>query len=250
MSKKEKRLESKSGKMISLIVVETSKNPIFTIIESHGGFTGNANDVIEANKKLVKFCENQNINYVAINFSNNSILDQNFGDIKFSDRIKDLETAIDFIDEKYRSNIILLGSSLGGFINLNAANYSTKIKGIILNCAAVRAHECIENTSDRNEFQSWKTKGIAIIWDVTLPFSFYEDLIEHDATKTIPKINIPILWFHGTADQVVPIDQARDAKQLNSNIELVEVKDGGHRFGDKIRPGEWEEKVENFITKL
>lgn len=250
IKQEEKILKSSSGKKISLLIIEISKNPTLTIIESHGGFNGNANDVLKTNKELIKFCKNKNINYVAISFSNNGVLDQDFEKIKFGDRIKDLETSIDFVIKEYRNNIVLLGSSLGGFITLNTANYSTNVKGIILNCAAVKAHECIKNTSDPNEFSTWKSKGHAVIWGVQLNYDFYLDLVRHDATKIISKIRIPILWFHGTKDQVVPIEQAREAKQLNSNIELVEVKDGGHRFGDKMESGEWEKKVENFIIKL
>jgi pimeloyl-ACP methyl ester carboxylesterase len=103
---------------------------------------------------------------------------------------------------------------------------------------------------DKHDFEHWKEKGIANVWGVPMTYSFYEDILAHDAMKVIPSITIPILWFHGTADAIVPIQQAYDAKQLNKRIELVEVKDGGHRFSDKMQPGEWETKVESFIHKL
>lgn len=121
------------------------------------------------------------------------------------------------------------------------------VKKIILNCAAVKPHECVQATIDKTEFDNWKERGVANVWGVPMTYDFYEDLVEHNAFKVIPQITIPILWFHGTADQIVPITQAQQAAKLNSNIHLIEIKDGGHRFGDKMKSGEWDSLVQSFL---
>ena len=82
-----------------------------------------------------------------------------------------------------------------------------------------------------------------------MKYDFYEDLVNLNAIKVIPNLKMPILWFHGSDDMVVPISQAYEAKSKNPNIELVLVSGGGHRFGDKMKPGEWENKIEQFILK-
>lgn len=102
---------------------------------------------------------------------------------------------------------------------------------------------------DQNEFKNWKEKDLANVWGVPMKYDFYEDLVNLDAMKIIPQITMPILWFHGTDDTTVPITQAHEAKYNNPNIELIEVQGGGHRFGDKMKPGEWEAKVITFIAK-
>ena len=248
-------LLSKSNKKISLIIFESSKNPKLTIISAHGGLNMVDGDFAEITAKessqLIEYCLKNNINFIAINFSNNgSQKDQPLNEILFSDRILDLESTIDFVQEKYKCPIILSGSSLGGHIIINTSDYSSKIKGIILNCPAIKAFEVIRDTMDKNEFEKWKIKDEAEVFGTKLKYSFYEDLLSHSAMSKIPKLTIPVLIYHGTADKIVPIDQSRESKALNRYVELVEVEGGEHRFGKMLKPGEWEEGVEQFINKV
>lgn len=242
---------SKSGKKISILVFETSLNPKLTLIESHGGYIGTKEKVAEDNKKLIEFASRNNISYISIDLSNNGTQkDQPINELRYGNRVKDVETVIDYVNKKYKSKIILIGSSLGGLITLNSAIYSSSVIGLILNCTAVKAHICVELTIDQNELRNWKSKGMANVWGVPMKYDFYEDLVNLNAMKIIPNLKIPILWFHGSDDITVPISQAYEAKSKNSNIDLILVSGGGHRFGDKMQPGEWEKKVEDFILKI
>ncbi len=244
-------LTSKSGKIISILVVESAHNPRVIIIESPGGFIETKDKIANANKILIKYCRMNLLNYIAIDFSNNGTRrDQPVTQLKFSNRVKDLETVIDFAKKRYNSPLILLGSSLGGFVTLNASTYSKSIKGIILNCAAVKAHICIKNLSLHHNLKLWRDKNEDEVLGFNMPYEFYQDLVSLDATKIISKIKVPILWFHGTSDKIVPIAQAYEAKKLNKNIELVEINGGGHRFGNRMRLGEWDKKVQEFIYKI
>lgn len=250
-----KELFSKSNKNISLVVNEASKNPKLTIISSHGGLNMVNGDFAETtakeNTQLVDYCQKNNINYIAINFSNNgSQTNQPLNEVLFSDRILDLETVIDFVQKEYKSPIILIGPSLGGYIVINTSNYSPQIKGIILNCPAINASEVIRDTIGKKEFENWKTKNEADVFGTKLKYSFYEDLLANNAMSKISKLTVPILIYHGTADKIVPIKQSRKAKDLNKNVELVEVEGGEHRFGNKLKPGEWELRVEQFINTI
>lgn len=243
-----KDLQSKSGKQISLLVFENSKQPLYTIIEVHGGYQAVKEQIAQDSAELVNFCEKNNLNYIVIDLSNDAnSINQPINGIRYGHRVLDVETTIDFVVSEYNSPIIILGSSMGGFVSLNSVNYSPMVKKIILNCPAVKMHECIEINNDKTEFTNWKQKGIANIFNVPMTYDFYEDALKLNALNIIPKINIPILWFHGTDDEVVPVSQAREAKLLNPKINLIEIIDGRHRFGDKMKPGEWEDTVEKFI---
>ncbi|MDQ3099118.1 MAG: prolyl oligopeptidase family serine peptidase [bacterium] len=209
-------LISKSRKEISLLIEESSQNPVGTILEVHGGFAYNKERVALENRQLIDLCQKKSINYIAIDLS----------------------------------PVLLIGSSLGGLVTLNAASYSPEILGIILNCPAIHAAECIRNLMDPAQFASWRERGIAEVAGVSMKYAIYEDLVALDAMKIIGKSTMPMLIFHGTADTTVSIEQSREAKNLNPNIELVEIKDGGHRFGDTMQLGEWEKRVEEFIETI
>lgn len=249
-----RELLSKSGKVISLLIYEASKTPRGTIIESHGSIGNSAELTAKESKRLIDYCLSQNLNYIAVDFSNNGTRpDQPENQVMFSDRIKDLETTMDFVQEQYRSPIILYGSSLGGHITINAANYSPVIKGIILNCPALIAFENVRETMDKEQFEGWSTKGQADYEFVNvsnIPYAFYEDLKAYVALTIIPKLKVPILIFQGTADKVTPVENAREAKRLNPHIELVEIEGGGHRFGDRMQTAEYIQKVESFIESI
>ncbi len=243
-------LASKSRKGISILVEEVSPSPRAVLIETHGGFKAKKEQVAVDNNLLVEFLKKEKINYVVIDLSNNGTQqNQPFDELRFGDRIKDVQSVIDYVMKKYNCDIILLGSSLGGMITLNAGVYSPSIKGIVLNCAALKAHECIGRSMASSEFADWKKNNLASVWGVWMKYDFYQDLVNNDASKVVGKIAEPILWFHGTEDEVVPIEQAREALKLNSAIRLVEIPGGKHRFGDKMKPGEWEQKVEEFIVE-
>lgn len=246
--KKIENLFSKSGKTISILIEESSSDPKLTIIDSPGGFIETKEKAARDNKSLIDICRKNDWNYISIDFSNNNARkDQPVNELRFSHRVRDLETVIDFVIEEYSSPIVLMGSSLGGIITLNSANYSEHIKAVVLNCAAVKAHICVKNGIPTQEFRNWKERDVAFVWGVPFSYDFYEDLAGLDATRVLSKIERPILWFHGTQDKVVPISQANESKLTNPYIELVEVKGGGHRFGDKMKKGEWENKVVSFL---
>ena len=243
-------LVSKTGIPIQLTAIEVSSSPILTIVSTPGGFTETAIQDILNNSELVKYCETKNINYVSIDLSHNGVKDQDFDLIRYGDRVLDLQTVIDYCVATYSSKILLVGSSMGGFITLNNATYSQNVIGILLNCASVDLIESIRNTNDVEQFNHWKERKSAIIWDVPMKYDFYEDILKHNVLSVLPKIYVPVLWFHGTDDLIVPITQARNAADMNPLIELIEIERGGHRFGKNMKPGEWEVKVENFVEKL
>ena len=200
---------------------------------------------------LIDFALKNKINYIAIDLSNNGTQkDQPVTELLYSNRVKDVQTIIDFANTKYESPIVLIGSSLGGFVTLNAGRYSGSIKGIILNCAPIKAHICLETQIAPETVEGWKTKGVATWGGVPYPYQFYLDAKSLNATAVLYELKMPILWFHGTDDMTVPISQPHEAKSIKPDIDLIEIQGGGHRFDDKISPQEYERMIEDFILKL
>src|SRR3989338_304102 len=147
--RKVQELKSKSGKNISFL------------IESPGGLVETKEKTAESSRNVVDICKKNNFNYITADFSNNnSRSDQPVSRLRFGNRVKDLESIIDFVNAKYKSPIILIGSSMGGFITFNTVNYSEKVKGIVLNCAAVKAHICVKSSMSPEDFDSWKEKNV------------------------------------------------------------------------------------------
>lgn len=58
----------------------------------------------------------------------------------------------------------------------------------------------------------------------------------HQAASALSELTTPLLGLHGKADEVVPVDQAMSARELNPEAEWVLYQDGHHDFLDDGAP--------------
>jgi dipeptidyl aminopeptidase/acylaminoacyl peptidase len=88
-------------------------------------------------------------------------------------------------------------------------------------------------------------KNVALWCQGTHDESFWSDL---SAEKFFSNIQIPILYFHGDADESVPVDWSRRSlktlQDLEKNVELVEYKGQPHEF----TPPTWNRFMERSTT--
>lgn len=235
---------------ISILRTQIS-NPRLCIIETHGAIEGNKVDVAEYSHDLIEFCKKNEIIYIAYNPSNNGTQpDQPLEEVKFTKRVQDLVSVISYSENTYKCPIILIGSSLGALISINAASEKiSNVTGLIINCGVVRPEETLKILAG-DTFNTWQEKDSAKVLNVNLPYAFFEDIISLHTEEKLRNLNIPILWFHGTKDDLALTDTVRYATKNSDKISLIEVENGGHRFGEFMQPGEWENKVETFIKDL
>ena len=242
-------LKSNSGKMISLLIMENSKSPKYCFLDVHGSFEYSKEKTFKDNQELVDYAQLKGCNYMAIDLSNNGTRpDQPVSGLSYTDRIKDVHTALEFIKSEYACQTILVGSSMGGFVSLNAAvDHLDYIYKIILNCAAVKMHEHIKPGIPGNEFENWEKNGTVNVWGVPFSYAWYQEVESLDVNKVLPKITVPILWFHGTDDQTVSIDYVIQAIKNIPNCRLYKIQGGGHRFGSAMQKGEWIGAIIKFL---
>jgi pimeloyl-ACP methyl ester carboxylesterase len=71
--------------------------------------------------------------------------------------------------------------------------------------------------------------------DCPLSEAYVEDLNSiGDTLEAASQINQPWLLIHGTADDVVPLKDSRDAfDAANCRKELLEIPEAGHVFGEE-----------------
>ncbi len=236
---------------ISILTSDT-KHPKLCIIEIHGGIEGDKWDVAEESKDLVNYCLKNEILYISVDLSNNGTqVNQSLNEVLFSKREEDLNSVISFVKDEYKCPVILIGTSLGGLIAINTASKNTeKIIGLVINCGVVNPEDLIKRIVVEEDFNQWHTSDMLNVFNINLPYSFFEDIKNLNTPDKIKSLNIPILWFHGEEDELVPIEQVEDLSLENKSIKLVKVENGKHRFGVSMQPGKWEERLENFIQMI
>jgi len=189
--------------------------------------------------------------YVKFNFSHNGgTVEQPidfpdleaFGNNNYTKELADLRTVIDWI-EKYesseidKSEIYLIGHSRGGGISIIAANEDDRIKKLITWAAVAD----LINRYPKEVIDNWKKEGVLFVENtrtnqqMPLYYQLAEDVLDNMERFNIERaakvIDIPHLIIHGTADEAVSIDEAKNLNKWNSKSELFIIQDSGHTFG-------------------
>ena len=134
-------------------------------------------------------------------------------------------------------DVILIGSSLGGYLaSLYAARHS-EAKKLLLLAPAFGFRELWIASLGPERLAEWKARGMLSVFhygegrELPLAYEFLEDL--RDLTP-FPVLAQPVLIFHGTRDPVVPIEQSLAFVRLNPQAKLVPFDESGHELTDVL----------------
>jgi pimeloyl-ACP methyl ester carboxylesterase len=169
-----------------------------------------------------------------------------FGNNNFTIELADLKDSIDYLFSS--SNIIakkeldinqltLMGHSRGGGLVLLKAREDDRIKKVVTLAA-------ISDLSERwpqSFLDVWRAKGVQYIENkrtnqqMPLYVQLYDDVLNNPERLSIPKaireMQQPLLAFHGTDDETLPVAMAHRIKDLKPDTELVIYENENHVFG-------------------
>ena len=147
--------------------------------------------------------------------------------------LEDLKAFIDGVKETYQiKDLSLLGCSQGGLVCAMAAKEKKEeIDSLILMYPAL----CIPDDARKGKmmFYSFDPQNIPALlgrFPMKLGGVYARSVIDKDVYGLIGGYDGPVLYLHGTKDEVVDISYARKAKDLYPNCQYHEIIDGGHMF--------------------
>lgn len=181
----------------------TSKTPLFVYIHG-GGWTSGDKSEISAFRSLV---ENSFPDYAIISL-NYSLLNLDTGFGQFPAQENDIIDAINYIISKsddwdVSNEIILAGASAGGHLALLHSYKHQEIGDI----KAVLALFPPTDLASLYDFNPLTKLGLQILLNGT-PESDLQAYEQSSPTTFVNPNSIPTVFFHGTNDDVVPIDQS------------------------------------------
>ena len=147
--------------------------------------------------------------------------------------------ALAVIDRLTKGKLVLVGSSMGGWIALNVAlARPERVAGLVGVAAAPDFTEALMWGSMTFEERRilMDTGRLEVPSEYGPPMPVTRALIEEGRTRLLLggsiKVDCPVRLLHGQADTDVPWEMAlRLAKQLTGgDVQLTLVKDGGHRM--------------------
>ncbi|MEN7548896.1 alpha/beta fold hydrolase [Rapidithrix thailandica] len=198
-------------------------------------------------------CAAQEVNFVKVNLSHNGTTPEQpldfadleaFGNNNFCIELDDIQVLIDYLFDHAEQfptfdldKIYLIGHSRGGGLVLLKAREDSRIRKV----ATWASISTVEHIIKTDELAGWKEKGVYYIYNgrtkqnMPLYYQLAENFLANRERLSIENavraLEIPYLIVHGTADESVRIDSARQLKDWASGARLLEVTGAGHTFG-------------------
>ncbi len=155
-----------------------------------------------------------------------------FEEITFSQEVDDLANAVAWARARGASPIGLVGSSMGGAVAVLYTQKDPHIRALVT-IAAV-AHPSLiaeEMESLQANVKRWKEEGYQLGAEGTIGPAFFEEIVWLDVLGAAAQIAVPWLIIHGSADEVVPAEDARDLfVRAQGRKELKLISGADHRF--------------------
>jgi len=132
--------------------------------------------------------------------------------------------------------LIIIGSSLGGYLAVLYAAEHNKVEQLILLAPAFGFHDLWVERLGPDQIRNWRDSGRLSVFhygegrDVDLSYQF---LVDAEKYPLYPDCRVPTLIFHGTHDELVPLANSARFVQQHRDVRLVELN-SGHELTDVL----------------
>ncbi len=180
-----------------------------------------------------------------ISYAGNGESEGRFEDSNISKETGDLTSVIDDVPDDVK--IAYIGHSMGGAVGVLTAAHDARIRVLVSLAGMTHTADFV-----KREFGD-VTPDAGNMWDdeeTPLSSTYVNDLVTIGNTlSAASRVVQPWLLIHGTADDVVPIQDGKDAfEAATSDKEWLEIPDAGHLFDASCYPM-MVESIDAWLTK-
>jgi uncharacterized protein len=146
--------------------------------------------------------------------------------------------------------LVLVGYSMGGAIVtqfMQRSPLAPRVAGLVLDAPALDWREILSFNATEMGFPSFG--ALPVEWAIGARID--ADWESLDALQHPDDFQLPILLFHGTEDDVVPISTSDDFAQLLPRwVTYFRVPDAGHTEGWNVDPALYERRLGAFVDRV
>ena len=181
-------------------------------------------------------------NFLALrfDFSGNGQSEGEFSKSTYSKQVAEMQEASGVILKKGVRRLGLAGHSMGAVIAVLTAPRIETVKAVCtlagrltgLNAANFFSLSQIKELENTGKV-SFTSRGRSL----QLSTEFFADAKQYDLPETVKSLKTPLMVVHGDADEIIPVENAYQAKSLNpEHMELAVIAGADHMFSnDKHR---------------
>ncbi len=178
-------------------------------------------------------------------FSGSDTSDGKFENKLMSQEVKDVRSAIDFLEKNYEyKKLVLVGISTGAIDASLYAHTDKRVSKVVLLGAVSDLRHGVRYDFTAEQVHSFWKKGHIVYnrpekWyhKKKLKKGFYDEFFKLSIPKAIKKYKQPLLIIHGSKDEAIPLSDPHELYEMaNKPKKLVIIKGGDHQFR-KLRHG-------------
>ncbi len=152
-----------------------------------------------------------------------------------------LTKQLEYLQSEYgQSPLIVMGSSLGGYLALQMAIANPYVQKLILLAPAFKFTQCLRRDFGDVAISEWQSEGSREVYhygfqqSIRLNYEFFADARTY-LNKTLDR-QLPILIMHGDNDKVVPCSLSQDfVKEYEKSTDVtLEIVESDHSLGNVI----------------
>ncbi|HWJ41818.1 MAG TPA: alpha/beta fold hydrolase [Solirubrobacterales bacterium] len=163
---------------------------------------------------------------------------------------RDLGAAARYAFAHGARRLVLVGYSMGGAIVtqfMQRSPLAPRVAGLVLDAPALDWQSILSFNATRMGFPSFLSKPVE--WAIGARID--ADWGSLDAVKHPESFHLPILLFHGTEDEVVPISTSDDfAAELPQWVTYFRVPEAGHTEEWNVGPRLYERRLGAFLQRV
>ncbi len=132
--------------------------------------------------------------------------------------------------------VTLIGSSMGGYLAALYAETHSEVEKLLLLAPAFNFYNRWAEEMGQKKMDRWREQGEISVYhyakgrEVPLGYQLAEDARQYEA---FPKFQQPCLIFHGTQDDVVPVQYSEQVAATYPNVKLKTLE-SGHELTDVL----------------
>ncbi len=163
---------------------------------------------------------------------------------------RDLGAAARFAVAHGARRLVLVGYSMGGAIVaqfMQRSPLAARVAGLVLDAPVLDWQAVLSFNATEMGYPSFLARPVE--WAIGARIDVdWESL---DASRHSQDLQLPILLFHGTEDDIVPISTSDElAAELPERVTYFRVPEAGHTEGWNVDPRVYERRLEAFLRRV